>query len=142
MSHATQGSSQGLRGGDTGLGGVARGGSGTGATARKPGRPSQVGGRGGKTGGIAVPELAVFAGAKRMQLAMLSRSAVTAALRKGLEEVTRVASLRPQTLGRTQVLARLRAVSRPAVPWEEFGSQKGESQLARMPVRGNRAHAG
>ena len=138
MSHATQGSSQGLRGGDTGLGGVARGGSGTGATARKPGRLS----RGGKTGGIAVPELAVFAGAKRMQLAMLSRSAVTAALRKGLEEVTRVASLRPQTLGRTQVLARLRAVSRPAVPWEEFGSQKGESQLARMPVRGNRAHAG
>jgi hypothetical protein len=92
-----------------------------------------------KTGGIAVPELAAFAGAKRMQLAVLSKSAVTGAIRKGLEDVTRVASMRPQTLGRTQALARLRALSRPAVPWEV---EKGELRLARMPVRGNRTHAG
>ncbi len=144
MSHATHGSGQGVRGGETRLGGVSRGRSGTGATARKPGRLSQVEWRGAhpeKTGGIAVPELAAFAGAKRMQLAVLSKSAVTGAIRKGLEDVTRVASMsmRPQTLGRTQALARLRALSRPAVPWEV---EKGEPRLGRMPVRGNRAHAG
>lgn len=142
MSHATHGPGQGLSRGDTRFDGAARGGSGTGGTARKPGHLSRLEWKAaaeGETGGIDVPELAAFVGAKRTQLAVLSKSAVTGALRKGLEAVTRVASMRPQTLGRTQVLARLRALSRPAVAWEEL---RGEPRLSRGPVRGNRVPTG
>ncbi len=73
---------------------------------------------GGRLEGIVIPELATFAGAKRAQLAVLTSSAVTAAIQSRLAEVTRVASMRPQLFGRAQTQARLRALSRPAVPWD------------------------
>ncbi len=90
----------------------------------------------GKAGGIAVPELACFAGAKRTQLTALAKATVTEPLREVLEDVTRVASMRPRTFGRAQVLARLRASSRPAMPWGEAGRVKGESRRGRVSVLG------
>lgn len=139
MSHVAHESGQGVSGGDTRLTSVSRGDSGMGGTARKPGRLSRLEWRRaaqGETGGVDVPELAAFVGAKRTQLAVLSKSAAIGALRGALQEVTRVASMRPQTFGRTQVLARLRALSRPAVPWGESGREKGEPRLTRGPVLG------
>ena len=118
-------------------GGMSRGD--TGATIRRPGRQSWVEWQGaveGGTGGIAVPALAVFAGAKRTQLAVLAKSTATETLREVMGDVTRVAAMRPQTFGRAQTLARMRALSRPAVPWEDDGRSKGESRPMRVPVQG------
>lgn len=137
MSHVAQGSGQGVPGGDTRPGTVSRGDRGLGATARRAGRQSWVEWRRaveGETGGIAVPELAAFAGAKRTQLAALAKS--TEPLREVLGEVTRVASMRPQMFGRAQTLARLRALSRPAVPWGESSRGKSEPRLTRLSVSG------
>ncbi|QSQ28415.1 hypothetical protein JY651_37125 [Pyxidicoccus parkwayensis] len=83
-----------------------------------------------------VPLLAIFAGAKRAQLAVLSKSTATGPLREVMGEVTRVASMRPQTFGWAQTLARLRALSRPAVPWEGAERSKKESRPTRVPVLG------
>jgi hypothetical protein len=110
----------------------------SGATIRSPGRPSRAEWRRaveGDLGGIEVPLLAVFAGAKRAQLAVLSKSTATGPLREVMGEVTRVASMRPQTFGWAQTLARLRALSRPAVDWEDAGHTK-ESRPTRVPVLG------
>ncbi|MBZ4420335.1 hypothetical protein K8638_28085 [Myxococcus sp. RHST-1-4] len=90
----------------------------------------------GESGGVAVPELAIFAGAKRTQLSVLAKSTVTESLREVMQDVTRVASMRPQTFGRAQTLARLRALSRPAVPWESSRVDKGEPRLTRVPALG------
>ncbi|WP_163863609.1 hypothetical protein [Myxococcus eversor] len=68
-------------------------------------------------GDIAVPELTAFAGAKRRQLAVLTKSRALGLLRGEMDLVTRVASMRPQTFGWAQTLARLRASSRPAEFW-------------------------
>jgi hypothetical protein len=111
----------------------------TGATIRRPGRQSWGEWQGaveGETGGIAVPALAVFAGAKRTQLAVLAKSTAAESLHEVMGNVTRVASMRPQTFGRAQTLARLRALSRPAVAWEDAGRSKGESRLVRVSVQG------
>ena len=137
MSHVAHGSGQGVAGGNMRLDGVSR--DDKGATACRPGRQSRAEWRRaveGGTGGIAVPELASFAGAKRTQLAALAKSAATESLREVVEHVTRVASMRPQTFGRAQTLARLRALTRPAVPWGPSGQDKGEPRLARVPVLG------
>lgn len=137
MSHVAHGSGQGVSGGNMRLAGVKR--EDTGATARRPGRQSWLEWRRaveGETGGIAVPELAIFVGAKRTQLAVLAKSTVTEPLREVGEAVTRVASMRPQTLGRAQTLARLRALSRPAVPWEPSRGEKGEPGLTRVSALG------
>lgn len=112
-----------------------------GATIRRPGRTSWTEWQRsteGEVGGIEVPLLAIFAGAKRAQLAVLSRSTVTSPLREVMGEVTRVASMRPQTFGWAQTLARLRALSRPAVPWEDAGRTKGslEGSKALRTLRG------
>jgi hypothetical protein len=118
-------------------GGMSRGD--TGATIRRPGRQSWVEWQRaveGETGGIAVPALAVFAGAKRTQLAVLAKSTATESLREVMGEMTRVASMRPQTFGRAQTLARMRACSRPAVLWEDAGRSKGESRLVQVSVQG------
>jgi hypothetical protein len=137
MSHVAHESGQGISGGSMRPAGVQR--RDTGATACRPGRQSWVEWRRaveGETGGIAVPELAIFVGAKRVQLAVLAKSTVTEPLREVGEEVTRVASMRPQTLGRAQTLARLRALARPAVPWEPSRGDKGEPRLTRVPALG------
>lgn len=133
MSHAAHGSGQGIPGGSIRSGSMSRADSG--ATNRRPGRQSWGKWQGaveGETGGIAVPTLAVFAGAKRTQLAVLAKSTATEPLREVMGEITRVASMRPQTFGWARTLARLRALSRPAVPWEEAGRTK----------KGDTAHAG
>lgn len=137
MTHVTHGSGQGVSGETMRPGGVARGSKG--ATAYQPGQQSWAEWRGaveGEAGGIAVPELARFAGAKRTQLATLSKSAATDSLREVMEEVTRVASMRPQTFGWARTLARLRALSRPAVSWEPPGRKEGETRPTRVPVQG------
>lgn len=118
MSHVAQGAGSGVPGGSTRPDGVSYGDQG--ATFGRPGRQSWREWRRaveGETGGIAVPELATFAGAKRTQLAALAKSTATEPLREVMEDVTRAASMRPRTFGRAQTLARLRALSRPAVPW-------------------------
>ncbi|GEN07565.1 hypothetical protein MFU01_26020 [Myxococcus fulvus] len=70
-----------------------------------------------REGDIAVPELAVFAGAKRRELVALTKSKALGVLRQEMEHVTRVASMRPQTFGWAQTLARMRAISQPARSW-------------------------
>ena len=137
MSHVAHGSGQGVSGETMRPGGMPRGD--TGATAYRPGRSSWTEWRRaveGETGGIAVPQLAIFAGAKRTQLATLAKSAATESLREVVEAVKRVASMRPQTFGRAQTLARMRALSRPAVSWEPAGRHQGEVRLTRVSVQG------
>ncbi len=121
MSHVAHGPGRGASGGNTRHGAVSHGDKGSRATAQRPGRFSQgewLNAMGGALEGIVIPELATFAGAKRAQLAVLTTSAVTEAIQTRLRDVTRVASMRPQTFGRAQTQARLRALSRPAVPWD------------------------
>jgi hypothetical protein len=140
MSHAAHGSGRGVPGGNTRPDGVSR--SSTGATFSRTGR--QPWGEWertveGERGGVAVPELATFAGAKRTQLAALTKSTAVQPLREAMENVTRVASMRPRTFGRIQVLARLRALSRPALPWGDAGLLKTgllEGSKALRSVRG------
>jgi len=61
-------------------------------------RPSWMAGRHERDGGsrITVPELAVFAGAKRAQFLALGEAEVTAGLREVVSGETCLASLRPQ----------------------------------------------
>ncbi|NTX05323.1 hypothetical protein [Myxococcus sp. CA040A] len=120
MSHVAQESGQRVPGGNARPDGVKRGVRGRGATARKTGarsRGEHPGALEAPEGDIAAPGLAVFAGAKRRQLAVLTKSSALGLLRGEMETVTRVASMRPQTFGWAQTLARLRAVSRPAEYW-------------------------
>ncbi|HEX8434125.1 MAG TPA: hypothetical protein VF697_03440, partial [Archangium sp.] len=60
-------------------------------------RLSRTAGQSGQEGGstVEVPRVAYFAGAKRAQLAVLTQSGVTAALREALTGVTCLASVRP-----------------------------------------------
>ncbi|AEI63153.1 hypothetical protein LILAB_06170 [Corallococcus macrosporus] len=114
------------------------------ATAQRPGRFSRgewLEATGGVLEGIVIPELATFAGAKRAQLAVLAQAAVTAAIQNQSRDVTRVASMRPQTFGRAQTQARLRALSRPAVPWDAAVQVKGGPRLSRVTVLGGTGHA-
>lgn len=111
MSHAAHESSQRVSRGTARPGVVMRGARGRGATGRI--RGEQPGALEAREGDIAVPELAAFAGAKRMQLAALTKSSALRLLQEQMEPITRVASMRPQTFGWAQTLARLRAVSRP-----------------------------
>jgi hypothetical protein len=90
----------------------------------------------GDMGRIPVPALAAFVGAKRMQLLALVRSTVTESLRNGMGDVTRVASLRPQTLGQPQALARLRALPWPSAPEWPAERQEVRSSLIRIQVSG------
>ncbi|WP_426756587.1 hypothetical protein [Myxococcus sp. Y35] len=109
------------------------------ATAQRPGRFSRgewLEATGGTLEGIVIPELASFAGAKRAQLAVLTTSAVMAALQTTLKDVTRVASMRPQTFGRAQTQARLRALSRPAVPWDTAGQVRERPRFSQVTVLG------
>lgn len=139
MSHVAYGPGRGASGGNTRLGAVSHGDKGSRATAQRPGRFSQgewLEATGGALEGIIIPELATFAGAKRAQLAVLANSAVTAAIQIESRNVTRVASMRPQTFGRAQTQARLRALSRPAVPWDAAGQVKGGARRPRVTVLG------
>ncbi|AGC41875.1 hypothetical protein MYSTI_00525 [Myxococcus stipitatus DSM 14675] len=115
MSHAAHESSQRVSRGSARSGVVMRGARGRGATGSIRGeQPSALEAQ---EGDIAVPELTAFAGAKRMQLAALTKSRALTLLLEEMDQVTRVASMRPQTFGWAQTLARLRAVSRPAGVW-------------------------
>lgn len=121
MSHVAHESGQRVPGGSARPDGVKRGGRGRGVTARKAGTRISRGERASALeapeGDIAVPELTAFAGAKRRQLAVLTKSRALGLLRGEMDLVTRVASMRPQTFGWAQTLARLRASSRPAEYW-------------------------
>ena len=92
-------------------------------------RPSWTAGRHERDGGsrITVPELAVFAGAKRAQFLALGEAAVTAGLREVVSGETCLASLRPQASLRLAATPIVLAARRGFSPGRGRHSQPEES---------------